>query len=81
MISPLRERYKVDLADGGQLDVQGNIVDHEYEIERDGDKVAEVSKKWFRFADTYGVQVDDGEDPVLMVAIAVVVDSLSHDVG
>jgi uncharacterized protein YxjI len=27
-------------------------VDHEYTIERDGDKVAEVSKRWFRVRDT-----------------------------
>ena len=81
MISPLRDRYKVDVAGGAELDVQGNIVDHEYEIERDGHQVAEVSKKWFRIADTYGVEVADGEDPVLALAIAVVVDSLSHDVG
>ena len=81
MISPLRERFKVDVAGGEGLDVQGNIVDHEYEIERDGHKIAEVSKKWFRIADTYGVEVAAGEDPVLLVAIAVVVDSMSHDVG
>ena len=81
MISPLRERYKVDVEGGEGLDVQGNIVDHEYEIERDGHKIAEVSKKWFRIADTYGVEVAAGEDPVLLVAIAVVVDSMSHDVG
>ena len=81
MISPLRDRYKVDVPGGEGLDVQGNIVDHEYKISRDGDKIAEVSKKWFRIADTYGVEVAAGEDPVLVVAIAVVVDSLSHDVG
>jgi uncharacterized protein YxjI len=81
MISPLRDRYKVDVAGADELDVQGNIVDHEYEISRGRDKIAEVSKRWFRIADTYGVEVDPGEDPVLMLAIAVVVDSLSHDVG
>lgn len=81
MISPLRDRYKVDVAGGDGLDVQGNIVDHEYEIERDGHRIAEVSKKWFRIADTYGVEVAAGEDPALILAIAVVVDSMSHDVG
>ena len=80
MISPLRERFKVELAGGGELEVHGNIVDHEYEISRDGTKVAEVSKKWFRVADTYGVEVEDGQDPVLALAITVVVDSMSHDV-
>jgi uncharacterized protein YxjI len=81
MISPLRDRYKVDVAGAEGLDVQGNIVDHEYEISRNGDKVAEVSKKWFRVADTYGIEVEAGVDPTLILAIAVVVDSLSHDVG
>ena len=33
---------------------QGNIVDHEFEIEADGTRVAEVSKKWFRVRETYG---------------------------
>jgi uncharacterized protein YxjI len=81
MISPLRERYKVDVDGGEGLDVQGNIVDHEYEIERDGKKVAEVSKKWFRIADTYGVEIAPGENPAFVLAVAVVVDSMSHDVG
>ena len=81
MISPLRERFKVDVAHGDELDVQGNIVDHEYEISRGRDKIAEVSKKWFRVADTYGVEIDPAEDQALMLAITVVVDSLSHDVG
>ena len=33
---------------------KGNVVDHEYEIKRDGDKVAEISKRWFRIRDAYG---------------------------
>ena len=57
MITPLRERWVVDLEDGPDLHAQGNFVDHEYTIERDGDKVAEISKRWFRVRDTYGVEV------------------------
>ena len=52
LISPLRERYNVDLAGGGEWKVQGNIVDHQYEIEGPGGKIAEVDKKWFRVRDT-----------------------------
>jgi uncharacterized protein YxjI len=81
MISPLRDRYKVSVANGDELDVQGNIVDHEYEISRGRDKIGEVSKKWFRIADTYGVEVEPGENPALILAITVVVDSLSYNVG
>jgi uncharacterized protein YxjI len=78
LISPLRERWKVDVEDGDDLEVQGNIVDHEYDIESDGRKVAEVSKKWFRVRDTYGVQITPGSDVPLLLAVTVAVDAMAH---
>src|SRR6516225_6705731 len=78
MITPLRERWIAKLEDGPDLHVPGNIVDHEYTIERDGDKVAEVSKRWFRVRDTYGVEVFPGENDVLILAITTVVDTMAH---
>jgi uncharacterized protein YxjI len=78
LISPLRERYDVDFDRGGSWKVQGNIVDHQYEIESDQGKVAEVGKKWFRVRDTYGIQVSPGQDDALVIAVAIVVDSMSH---
>jgi uncharacterized protein YxjI len=76
MITPLRERYSIDLASGGEMEAKGNIVDHEYTIERDGRKVAEASKKWFRVADTYGIEIAPGEDAVLLLAAVVIIDSM-----
>jgi len=78
LITPLRERFDVKVEDGEDLEVKGNIVDHEYKIERDGDKVAEVSKKWFRIADTYGIEVVQDQDPALILAVAAVVDTMTH---
>ncbi len=78
LITPLRERFDVKVEHGDDLEVQGNIVDHEYKIERDGDKVAEVSKKWFRVADTYGVEVEQGQEPGLILAVTAVVDAMTH---
>ena len=78
LVSPLRERWKVDLAGDAEWKVQGNVVDHEYEIEADGRKVAEVSKKWFRVRDTYGVEIDPAQNPVLVVAVTVAVDTMTH---
>ena len=77
----LRERYTIGVDDGEDLSAKGNIVDHEYEIERDGDKIGEVSKKWFRVRDTYGVEVFDTRETVLILAITVAVDALAHDHG
>lgn len=79
MITPLRERFTVSTTSGEEYEVQGNIVDHEYEISSGRDKVAEVSKKWFRVRDTYGVQVETGHDVVLILATAVAIDSMTHD--
>jgi uncharacterized protein YxjI len=75
----IRDRFHVDVDGGAEMKIHGNIVDHEYEIERGGDKVAEISKKWFRVRDSYGVAVFDETDTVLLLAITVAVDSLAHD--
>jgi uncharacterized protein YxjI len=79
LITPLRDRWKVDLEDGSEMKVQGNILDHEYEIESGREKVAEVSKKWFRIRDTYGVEVSPGHDAALVLAITVALDQMAHD--
>ena len=75
----IRDRFHVEVELGQDLKVHGHIADHEYEIERDGDKIAEVSKKWFRVRDTYGVEIEDDDDTVLVLAVTVAVDSLAHD--
>ena len=59
------DRFAIDVEDGADMKAKGNVVDHEYEIERDGDTVATISKKWFRVRDTYGVDVAAGEDAPL----------------
>lgn len=78
LITPLRERFDVQVDGGSNLEIQGNVVDHEYRIRAGHDKVAEVSKKWFRVADTYGVEVVGAQDAPLLLAIAGAVDSMTH---
>jgi uncharacterized protein YxjI len=78
MVAPFRERWVIKPEDGPEMRVQGNIVDHEYTIERDGDKVAEVSKRWFRVRDTYGVEVLPGENDILILAATAVIDTMAH---
>jgi uncharacterized protein YxjI len=77
LITPLRDRFTVDLATGGELEVKGNILDHEYQITRDGIPVANVSKRWFRVRDTYGVAVAPGQDDALVLAVTVCIDHLT----
>ena len=76
LITPVRDRWTVKVGDGPDLEVQGNILDHEYRIGEGRDKVAEVSKKWFRIRDTYGVAIDPGQNDVLILAITVAIDMM-----
>jgi len=77
LITPLRDRFAIELEAGGELTAKGNIVNHEYEIERDGDKVAEISKRWFRVRETYGIEVAPGENDALIVAAVVCIDEMA----
>ncbi|MCI0439727.1 MAG: LURP-one-related family protein [Chloroflexi bacterium] len=79
LITPLRERFTVDMAEGGDIDVTGNILDHEYRFERNGRRVAEVSKKWFRIRDTYGVEIEPGQNDVVILAATVALDEMTHE--
>jgi uncharacterized protein YxjI len=78
LITPIRERWTVKIKDGPDLEVKGNIVDHEYSIGEGRDKVAEVSKKWFRVRDSYGVSIDPGQDDIVILAVAVCIDEMAH---
>jgi uncharacterized protein YxjI len=78
LFTPIRERFIVKIKDRPDLDVKGNILDHEYSIGEGRDKVAEVSKKWFRMRDTYGVTIEPGQYDVLILAVAVCIDEMSH---
>ena len=75
----IRDRFKIEVQGGPDLTAHGNLVDHEYTIESDGDEVASVSKKWFRVRDTYGVEIKPGQDDALILAITVCVDAMTHD--
>ena len=79
LITPFRERFSIEVEGGEDMEAKGNVVDHEYKIERDGKKVAEVSKRWFRIRDTYGIEVAAGEEDALLLAVTVCIDQMTHD--
>jgi uncharacterized protein YxjI len=79
LISPLRDRWDVKVKNGPDLDVQGDILNHEYTIKEGRKKVAEVSKKWLSLTDTYGVEVDPGQNDILVLAVAIAIDMMAHD--
>ena len=73
-----RCKFTVDVPGPDDLEAEGSFLDMEYKFSRGGQAVAEVSKRWFSFADTYGVDIKDGEDDVLILASTVVIDMVCH---
>jgi len=77
----LRDRFRVRPADGGDMTVHGNVLDKEFDIERDGRRLARVSRKWFRIRDTYAVDIDEREpdaDVPTLLSVAISVDALTE---
>jgi uncharacterized protein YxjI len=79
LFSFIHHRFTVDVPGPNDLEAEGDFLDHEYTIARGDQVVATVSKRWFSWTDTYGVEVGDGQDDVLVLATAVVVDMVCHD--
>jgi uncharacterized protein YxjI len=71
-------RFTVDVPGPDDLEAEGNFLDREYTFSRGGQSVAQVSKQWFTWTDTYGVDIADGEDDVLILASTVVIDMVCH---
>jgi uncharacterized protein YxjI len=71
-------RFTVDVPGPDDLLAQGNFTDHEYQFSRARGVVAVASMKWFTWADTYGVEIADHEDPVIILASTVVIDMACH---
>jgi len=74
LISPFVDRFTVDIPGPDDLHVKGSIFEHNFTIERNGDVVATVSKRWVAMTDTYGVDIAEGEDDILILAVVLAID-------
>ena len=74
LISPLVDRFTVDIPGPDDLHVTGSIFEHNFTIERKESVVATVSKRWVALTDTYGVDTAEGEDDILILAVVLAID-------
>ncbi|GIE97670.1 hypothetical protein Ari01nite_51350 [Paractinoplanes rishiriensis] len=74
LFTPFREKFTIDVPGPDDLEMKGNLLDHEYVIEQDGREVAQVSKRWLTIRDTYAVEVASGVEPLLIIASALALD-------
>lgn len=73
--------FEIDVPGPDDLTAGGTFTDHDYTIQRGDQVVATVSKEWFTFADSYGVEIEEGQDAVLILASTVVIDMACHPDG
>ena len=78
LISPLHDKFEIEFANGGEWTAQGKIGDHEYHVEGPSGRIADVSKRWFRVRDSYGIHVAPGQNDALVLMITIAIDQLSH---
>ena len=74
LFTPFRDKFTIDVPGPDDLEMKGDLLDHEYVIEQDGREVAAVSKRWLTIRDTYAVQVAAGVDPLLIIASVLALD-------
>jgi uncharacterized protein YxjI len=73
-INVFGDRYTIDIPGPDDLEMDGDLFDHEYQIKRAGAVIATVSKQWIALTATYGVEIAPGEDDVLLLASVLALD-------
>lgn len=73
-----KPRFSIE-SELGYYTVEGNFFAYNFKILKDGVVVARVDKAFFSFRDTYSVEIAPGENPVLLLAMCIVIDQTLHD--
>lgn len=71
--------FEIDIPGPYDLRAEGDFSDHEYRIVQEPNILAYISKQWFSWTDSYGVETAPGVDDVLMLACTVVIDMACHE--
>src|SRR4029453_4749887 len=66
--TPFGDRFTIDVPGPDDLEMEGDLFDHELTIVLVGQAEAAVSKGWFTMRDTYAVEVAPGQDDLLILA-------------
>ena len=74
LFTPFGDRFTIDVPGPNDLEMEGNLFDHEFTIERGDQTVATVSKRWFTMRDTYAVDIAAGQDDLLILASVLALD-------
>jgi uncharacterized protein YxjI len=65
--NPLHPKWTISVAGGPEMEMTGNFVGHDFTFTENGQTVATVSKAWISLADSYGVDIVDGQNDLLIL--------------
>jgi uncharacterized protein YxjI len=74
LFTPFGDRFTIDVPGPDDLELTGDLLDHEFTIRRGDRAVATVSKRWFSMRDTYAVDVAADQDDLLILASVLALD-------
>lgn len=71
-------RFEVE-SNYGNYELNGNILDHDFEITKNNSLCAVISKRWFSLSCTYGVDINENEDQAFILSLIIVLDKVMDD--
>ena len=74
LLTPFGERFTIDVHGAGGMEIKGDLLSHEFTIDRDGQTIATISKRWLTVTASYAVEVAPGEDDLLILASVLALD-------
>jgi uncharacterized protein YxjI len=74
LFSPIKSRMTLRMADGSSWQIEGSLMEKDYSISSGGEPIVRISQKWLTVRDKYTLDVADGVDPALALAIVWAVD-------
>jgi uncharacterized protein YxjI len=74
LFTPFGDRFTIDVPGPDDLEVAGDLFDHEFTVRRRDQVVATVSKRWFSMRDTSAVDIAPGQDDLLILASVLALD-------
>lgn len=71
-------RFKIE-SDMGDFEIEGDFFAHDFSIEKGTSTVAQITKKWLAWGDTYEIDINEGENYAFILAMVIVIDQVLHD--
>jgi uncharacterized protein YxjI len=72
---PFHPKSTISVAGGSDLEMAGDFAGHDFLLTENGQNAATVSKAWISLADSYGVDIVDGQNDLLILCSVLALES------